>query len=94
MENRNPANTIGSLGVEEITDHHAEFIASLGTDPVIIGHSVGGLVTQLLLDRGIGAAGVAMHPAQTKGVWGLPPVQLRTAALWWATRSICTRESA
>ena len=78
-ELRAEPNLVGGLGVKEVTDHHADFIASLGTNPVIIGHSVGGLVTQLLLDRGLGAAGVAVHPGQTKGVWGLPPVQLRAA---------------
>ncbi|MFJ6985537.1 MULTISPECIES: alpha/beta hydrolase [unclassified Streptomyces] len=70
---------VGGLGVTEVTDHHARLIEDLDTPPLIIGHSVGGLVTQLLLDRGLGAAGVAVHPGQTKGVWGLPPVQLRAA---------------
>jgi pimeloyl-ACP methyl ester carboxylesterase len=75
-ELRAEPNLVGGLGVKEIYDYHAEFIASLGTNPVIIGHSLGGLMVQLLLDRGIGAAGVAVHPGQTKGVWDLPPVQL------------------
>jgi alpha-beta hydrolase superfamily lysophospholipase len=42
-----------------------------------MGHSTGGLVTELLLDRGLGAAGVAISPAQVKGVLRLPPAQLR-----------------
>ena len=70
---------VGGLGVREITDHHQRFIESLDESPVIIGHSVGGLVTQLLLDRGTGTAGVAVHPGQTKRVYGLPPKQLRAA---------------
>lgn len=76
-ELRAEPNLVGGLGVKEIIDHHAEFVASLGVKPVIIGHSLGGLVTQVLLDRGLGAAGVAVHPGQTQGVWGLPLVQLR-----------------
>ena len=76
-ELRAEPNLVGGLGVQEIIDHHAEFVASLGVKPVIMGHSLGGLVTQVLLDRGLGAAGVAVHPGQTKGVYGLPLVQLR-----------------
>jgi pimeloyl-ACP methyl ester carboxylesterase len=37
------------------------------------------LVTELLLDRGLGAAGVAISPAPVKGVLRLPPTQLRSA---------------
>jgi len=44
-----------------------------------MGHSFGGLVTELLLDRGLGAAGVALSPAPMKGVLRLPPAQLRSA---------------
>ena len=44
-----------------------------------MGHSFGGLFTELLLDRGLGAAGVAISPAPVKGVLRLPPAQLRAA---------------
>ena len=37
-----------------------------------MGHSFGGAITQLLLDRTLGAAGVAIHPAPVKGVLRLP----------------------
>ncbi|MFG2195866.1 alpha/beta hydrolase [Streptomyces sp. NPDC048639] len=74
---RKDPSLVGGLGIEEITDHHAQFIESLDSNPVIMGHSLGGTVTQLLLDRGIGAAGVAVHPGQTKGVWGLTPAQIK-----------------
>ncbi|MGL4304897.1 MAG: alpha/beta hydrolase [Mycobacteriaceae bacterium] len=74
---RSDPSLVGGLGVDEVTDHHAKLISALDEAPIIIGHSVGGLVTQLLLDRGYGAAGVAIHPGQTKGVYGLPLVQLR-----------------
>src|SRR3712207_8246385 len=47
------------------------------TPPVIMGHSTGGLVTELLLDRGVGAAGIALSPAPVKGVLRLPPALLR-----------------
>src|SRR5262249_59554216 len=64
--------------VTEIVDHYDRIIRGLDTPPVIMGHSFGGLVTELLLDRGLGAAGVGVSPAQVKGVLRLPPAQLRT----------------
>ena len=49
----------------------------LDRPPIIIGHSFGGLVTQLLLNRGLGAAGVAIGTAPPKGIILLPPSTLR-----------------
>jgi non-heme chloroperoxidase len=65
------------LGVTEIVDHYDGIVRGLDEKPIIMGHSFGGLITQLLLDRGLGAAGVAISPAQIKGVLILPPAQLR-----------------
>src|SRR4051794_21856033 len=48
------------LGVEAILDHYAQIIEGLDQPPIIIGHSFGGAFTQILLDRGLGAAGVAI----------------------------------
>jgi pimeloyl-ACP methyl ester carboxylesterase len=45
-----------------------------------MGHSFGGLVTQILLDRGLGAAGVAVDPAPPKGIYVIPPASLRVAS--------------
>jgi pimeloyl-ACP methyl ester carboxylesterase len=70
---------LNGLGVTEITDHYAEIIRGLDRPPIIIGHSFGGLVTELLLDRSLGAAGVALSPAPVKGVLRLPLAQLRSA---------------
>jgi pimeloyl-ACP methyl ester carboxylesterase len=69
------------LGVTEITDHYDKLIRELGSPPIIMGHSFGGLVTQLLLDRGLGAAGVAIDPAPPKGVLVIPPPSLRVASV-------------
>lgn len=60
---RNPPPGLGALGVGPIVDHYQSFIASLPERPLIIGHSFGGLFAQLLLDRGLGWAGVAIDPA-------------------------------
>jgi len=68
---RNPA-SIATLGITEIVDHYEKIIRGLDSAPIIIGHSFGGLVTQILIDRGLGAAGVAIAPAPVKGIIFLP----------------------
>ena len=56
----------------EIVDHYEAQIRALDEPPVLIGHSFGGLIVELLLDRGLGRAGVAMSPAPPKGILVLP----------------------
>jgi len=68
------------LGIKEITDHYDGIIRGLDAPPIIMGHSFGGLITQLLLDRGLGASAVAISPAQIKGVYVLPPAQAKVAS--------------
>jgi non-heme chloroperoxidase len=63
---------IANRGVTEIADSYAAVIARLAEPPILIGHSFGGLLVQVLLGRGIAAAGVAIDPAPIKGVWQLP----------------------
>jgi pimeloyl-ACP methyl ester carboxylesterase len=67
------------LGVAEIVDHYEELIQGLEDEPIVMGHSFGGLFTQILLDRGLGVAGVAIDSAAAKGVFTLPPSELRSA---------------
>jgi pimeloyl-ACP methyl ester carboxylesterase len=69
------------LGLTEIVDHYDRLIRDLDQPPIIMGHSFGGLIVQLLLDRGLGAAGVAVDPAPIKGVLGLPYSQLKVASV-------------
>lgn len=70
--------SLSGLGVHEIFEFFVEQIANLDS-PIIMGHSFGGLFTQLLLDRGFGSAGVAIHSAQTKGVLRLPFSTIKAA---------------
>ena len=75
---RDPSN-FASLGLTDVVDHYEQLIRDLETPPIIIGHSFGGLVTQILLDRGWGAAGAAVAPAPVKGVRRLPLATLKIA---------------
>jgi pimeloyl-ACP methyl ester carboxylesterase len=75
---RRDPSVLNGLGVAEVVDHYDRIVRGLDSPPVIMGHSTGGLVTELLLDRGLGAAGVALSPVQVKGVLRLPPAQVRS----------------
>jgi alpha-beta hydrolase superfamily lysophospholipase len=68
------------LGVTEIADHYEGIIRGLGAPPIVMGHSFGGLITEILLDRGLGSAGVAIAAAPMKGILGLPFPSLRVAS--------------
>lgn len=79
-EIRRSADTVAGLGITEIADHYDQIVRGLESPPIIIGHSFGGLMTMILLDRGLGAAGVAMDPAPPKGILNLPLRQLKSSA--------------
>jgi pimeloyl-ACP methyl ester carboxylesterase len=66
-----------ALTVDGILEHLESVVAPLEQPPILIGHSAGGVFTQLLLDRGFGAAAVAINSAPTEGVKVLPPSQLK-----------------
>jgi pimeloyl-ACP methyl ester carboxylesterase len=76
---RRDPSPLKGLGIKAVVDHYEGIIRGLDRPPIVIGHSFGGLVTQLLLDRGLGAAGVAIGTAPPKGVLLLPPSTLRSA---------------
>jgi alpha-beta hydrolase superfamily lysophospholipase len=76
---RNTTEPYAQLGVTEIVDHYDAIVRGLETPPIIMGHSFGGAFTEILLDRGLGAVGVAIDPAPIKGVLRLPVAQLRSA---------------
>jgi pimeloyl-ACP methyl ester carboxylesterase len=78
-ELRRDPSPLRGLGVTEIVDQYDKIIRGLDRPPIIIGHSFGALVTQLLLDRGLGTAGVALNTAAPKGVLKLPLSTLRAA---------------
>jgi pimeloyl-ACP methyl ester carboxylesterase len=75
--NADPA-FIGDLTLAQIVDHLIPVVAPLEKPPIIMGHSAGGALTQILLDRGYGAAGVGLNSAPTEGVRVVPLSQLRS----------------
>jgi pimeloyl-ACP methyl ester carboxylesterase len=75
---RRDPSPLEGLGIKAVVDHYEGIVRGLDRPPIVIGHSFGGLVTQLLLDRGLGAAGVAIGTAPPKGVLLLPPSTLRS----------------
>ncbi len=66
--------------VGQVADHYAEVIGGLTKKPVVIGHSFGGLLAQIVAGRGLAAASVAIDPAPFRGVLPLPISALRSAA--------------
>jgi pimeloyl-ACP methyl ester carboxylesterase len=76
---KGPDPRFGRLGITEIVDNYVGVIREMGGRPLLVGHSFGGLFVQMLLDRGLGAAGVAIDPAPPKGV--LPGLNAVRASL-------------
>ena len=79
-ELRAETEALKGLGIAEIVDHYESLIRKLAEPPVLIGHSFGGLIVELLLDRGLGRAGVAISPAPPKGILVLPFSSLKAAS--------------
>ncbi len=78
-ELRTNTESFANLGIGEIVDHYAAMIEKLEQPPIVIGHSFGGAITEILLDRGLAAAGVAIAPAPLKGIYLLPFASLKSA---------------
>jgi len=76
--NRDPSPMKG-LGITRIVDHYDDIIRGLASPPIIMGHSIGGTIVQLLLDRGLGRSAVGVAPGTVKGVPDLPLSTLRSA---------------
>jgi non-heme chloroperoxidase len=66
--------------IGQVADHYAGVIGQLRKKPVVIGHSFGGLLAQILAGRGVSAATVAIDPAPFRGVLPLPISALKAAS--------------
>jgi pimeloyl-ACP methyl ester carboxylesterase len=78
--NANPEVFAGK-GIRDIADHVADVIGRLDKKPAVIGHSFGGLLTQIIAGRGLAAVSVAIDPAPFRGVLPLPISALRVASV-------------
>lgn len=67
LNNATP-DALSRLDIGVLVDHYAAIIDRLDASPLLIGHDYGGLIVQMLLDRGYGAAGVAIAPAPAAGI--------------------------
>src|SRR4051812_47509015 len=67
--------------IGDIADHVSQVIGGLKKRPVMIGHSFGGLLTEIVAGRGLAKASVAISPAPFRGVLPLPVSALRTASV-------------
>jgi pimeloyl-ACP methyl ester carboxylesterase len=64
---------LGHLRLADIVDHYKTAIDKLPSRPCLIGHSIGGLVVQRLVNDGYAAAAVAVSPAPPRGIISLSP---------------------
>lgn len=68
------------LGTTSLLDYARDLeeeIASLGANPILMGHSMGALLSAMLASRGIGKALVQLNPGPPRGVFALRPSVLR-----------------
>jgi alpha-beta hydrolase superfamily lysophospholipase len=74
---------LAKVGIPEIVAHYKAIIRSLSSPPVLIGHSFGGLIVQLLLDQGLGAAGIAINSVPPRGVSALGSSPMKAVKKAW-----------
>ena len=72
--------TFAGKTVGQIADHLERIVRTLTKKPAIIGHSFGGLLTEILAGRGLAASSVAISPAPFRGVLPLPFSALKSAS--------------
>jgi pimeloyl-ACP methyl ester carboxylesterase len=71
---------IASLTVEQVVDHYESIVIELERPPIVMGHSIGGTFAQILLDRGLGAAGVGVASATAERAGDIPLTTIKVAS--------------
>jgi pimeloyl-ACP methyl ester carboxylesterase len=78
---------LARLTIEELIAHYENIIKSLREKPILIGHSYGGLITQIFVNRGLAAAGVAIHSVPPLGVF---PYEFTFLKAGWKSLGVFT----
>jgi pimeloyl-ACP methyl ester carboxylesterase len=76
---REDPSPIEALRVPAVVEHLEGIVGELERPPILMGHSMGGLLVQVLLDHGYGAAGVAIDPVPAEGIKVVPISQIRAS---------------
>lgn len=69
LRNSQPNRNIAALRLPRLVEHFANIIKALPEKPILIGHSYGGLITQLLVQRGLAEAAVMVHSVPPQGIF-------------------------
>jgi pimeloyl-ACP methyl ester carboxylesterase len=85
LRKRHPDAALASLTLAQLIAHFEKFVRALPEKPILIGHSMGGLITQVLLQKNIAAAGIAIHPVPPLGV---PPLYYSFLKAGWKPLSL------
>ncbi|GLU51450.1 alpha/beta hydrolase [Dyadobacter frigoris] len=68
LRNRHPDTLVASMRLSELIEYYAEIASDLPEKPILIGHSIGGLICQILLQRDLATAAVAIHSVPPQGI--------------------------
>ncbi len=87
LRSRQPDAHVASIRLEQLLNHYDSIVKNLPEKPIVIGHSLGGLLVQLLIQRGNVAGGIAIHSVPPKGIMTFDPAFYRAtgAALGFFT---------
>ncbi|MVT07867.1 alpha/beta fold hydrolase [Chitinophaga sp. ysch24] len=69
LRRRHPDKHLSAVTMDDVVNHYTSIIQKLPEKPILIGHSFGGLFTQVLLNRGYAAGAVAIHAVPPQGVF-------------------------
>jgi len=69
LRNRQPNDTnLATLTLNKLINHYVDVVKGFTEKPIVIGHSLGGLITQIIVNRDLASAGIAIHSVPTLGV--------------------------
>jgi len=78
---------LATLTLNEVINHYAAIAKNLPEEPIIIGHSLGGMITQILVNRNLASAGVAIHSVAPMGVF---PYEFKFLKATWKVLGLFT----